>query len=1242
MAEPHSSSRHRPASQVPGGTLTEVRLEMRSGAGRPVVYEVEQDGFLVGSVPGCDLRLPGADLPPVICLVSRRDDAACLRKLAPTQSIQVNGQPFSGKALADGDRIVIGATELAVEFVFEVTPYVGNLPTDDDVEAGLVEADPQLRERERQLALRQREIDERFQALEAERRSWQLRRQEMEVECRQSQVQQREIAQTRAELDKRRQELDLQLAGMSSKKQTCDDQSEQIKKKQDEIESVRQELAKVRQELYERYRERRDRLAGVQEAVSLAARKVQERKRLIEVEEEQSKLCRQEDETRRGELEARAQQLEQERQKMLEQLEAWQTREQQMLVEHEAYKKGLAQYHEDLVLLERSRASLEEREKRLQEKIERLERDQRDQEEQARQLQEWHDQLGAEADRIAERKNEGEGASAHLTQRIAALETQQTTLATLRTRLEQMRDDLREEEQQLTAERARQETMESDLRKQWQETHRLRAALDLDKATFDKNRQEIDERAGTLADATARLKQMQETLAAEEQRQRQRAVVLDATAAQQVEEANLLQVRTTQLMEMQERLNTERQNLREREAELLQSEQARQALQDQLRRRSEELSARQKSLADQARQREAEMADLEARRVEVEREREQAADRLVQLEQQILDKSQELEGLQAELVRREEVVRRHVDRLKEAGRNIGQARKSLVGERHEVEAEREAAADAARQAQAEIDAIRAEVVTLQQQLPDFEMRAQAAAEKLSAAREQLCEHLGELHAYARQRQEDLEGMRVQVFQEAERIQQQARALHRARDEHRLSVAGFRQQIIAWQGQVADLKRKLAHDETRLERRQAQVDEAARAIDETSARLARQAEQLHEQEFEVAFRRDEVDRHLVDMREWYRRKLRELAAGRIADYRLPLADGESSSPAAADGGDKSEERDILALTGDVDPGDRRLGELLRSLELVDADTLTALLVEARRQRRSLRQVLLASGHVTLYQMALIEAGNVDGLMLGPVRVVDRLRMTPRETVYRVFDPRRAVDGSGYALLRHLAEAEMQIEGHADDFRRSFKSATTVQHPNLANTYEVLDIAGRPAALQEWLNGLNGTEWSELVSVPGVCYRLLCQAALGLQTAHQAGLVHGRISAAHMVLTGEGILKISGFGEPLWLNPGPVVEGLVPVEGTAAEDLMSLGRIASVWIPASLKTKGSKKSAAQPLSAIIQRLTSEDAGQRYANAAALLEDLDRIGGDVPPNAEAWERLLRVVREQGADETALRQSA
>src|SRR5207248_6327278 len=128
------------------------------------------------------------------------------------------------------------------------------------------------------------------------------------------------------------------------------------------------------------------------------------------------------------------------------------------------------------------------------------------------------------------------------------------------------------------------------------------------------------------------------------------------------------------------------------------------------------------------------------------------------------------------------------------------------------------------------------------------------------------------------------------------------------------------------------------------------------------------------------------------------------------------------------------RSILSITSSVDQGDLKLGQVLRTSQLIDADTLSALLAEARRQRRSLRQVLLASGVITLYQLALIEAGNVDGLMLGRFRVIDRLRVTPREALYRVLDPGHPdARSSGLFLLRHLSEPEMQDAVHPDEFR-----------------------------------------------------------------------------------------------------------------------------------------------------------------------------------------------------------------
>src|SRR5258708_29715149 len=64
-----------------------VRVEVRNGTSRPALYDITGEEFLIGSVPGCDLRLPGTNLPPVVCLIARQMDGVRLRKLAPTLPI---------------------------------------------------------------------------------------------------------------------------------------------------------------------------------------------------------------------------------------------------------------------------------------------------------------------------------------------------------------------------------------------------------------------------------------------------------------------------------------------------------------------------------------------------------------------------------------------------------------------------------------------------------------------------------------------------------------------------------------------------------------------------------------------------------------------------------------------------------------------------------------------------------------------------------------------------------------------------------------------------------------------------------------------------------------------------------------------------------------------------------------------------------------------------------------------------
>ena len=194
------------------------------------------------------------------------------------------------------------------------------------------------------------------------------------------------------------------------------------------------------------------------------------------------------------------------------------------------------------------------------------------------------------------------------------------------------------------------------------------------------------------------------------------------------------------------------------------------------------------------------------------------------------------------------------------------------------------------------------------------------------------------------------------------------------------------------------------------------------------------------------------------------------------------------------------------------------------------------------------------------------------------------------------------------------------------------------PHVANTLEVLEYwPADPRRLQEWLTGLPATDWPPLAAAPGVCYRLLTQAAQGLAVAHQAGVVHGHLSDALLLLTGDGILKICGLGEPPWLIGVQHDE-----EPTARDDLRTLGKIVSGWCTPTGVRKGAKtKPLPEALVSVLYRLAAEgDAG--FADVKELLDELQNAAAAIPPNAEAWDRLLKYVREHGTAEAALRQSA
>lgn len=416
-----------------------------------------------------------------------------------------------------------------------------------------------------------------------------------------------------------------------------------------------------------------------------------------------------------------------------------------------------------------------------------------------------------------------------------------------------------------------------------------------------------------------------------------------------------------------------------------------------------------------------------------------------------------------------------------------------------------------------------QITGISENIPDLMAGAENCLSRLLGARDLLQEHLREFHDYAKIAREELELLLKESRDQQNRSQDSESKIIKAREEHRLSIASFKQQLIEWQHNLIEIKLALQTGESELERKQAKFETQAQILQQQTDHLSKKEHNLREKEGEVLAQTKEVHRHLDDMRAWYRNKIKDLSGTISSSLSSGYFNNELSSP------DLKQNNSSQSVPEPIEPSDNKLGNQLISLGLVESDTLITLMVEAQKTRKSLRQALLNGGYLTFYQLALIEAGNINGLMIDRFRVIDKLPSTSKEYIFQVFDPIRKTE----CLLRHLSESELSDPYHPDEFRQRFSASINLHHENVASTYEVLEIQGRPAVLVELIQGINQSEWASVHQRPDVWLNLVLQTISGLASIHGAGLVYGPIHQSSLIITGEGCIKWIGVGCPTWL-------------------------------------------------------------------------------------------------------------
>ena len=147
-------------------------------------------------------------------------------------------------------------------------------------------------------------------------------------------------------------------------------------------------------------------------------------------------------------------------------------------------------------------------------------------------------------------------------------------------------------------------------------------------------------------------------------------------------------------------------------------------------------------------------------------------------------------------------------------------------------------------------------------------------------------------------------------------------------------------------------------------------------------------------------------------------------------------------------------------------------------------------------------------------------------LGPYEIRGVIGAGGMGIVYQGWDVRlnRAV------AVKTLKPDLAKEPGFCERFLREARAVAALSHPNVTQIYDIGEVEGRPFFAMEYLEGrpLDALLKEEGRLPPAQAAELIRQAALGLKAAAARGVIHRDIKPSNLVLTREGVVKVTDFG------------------------------------------------------------------------------------------------------------------
>jgi eukaryotic-like serine/threonine-protein kinase len=255
------------------------------------------------------------------------------------------------------------------------------------------------------------------------------------------------------------------------------------------------------------------------------------------------------------------------------------------------------------------------------------------------------------------------------------------------------------------------------------------------------------------------------------------------------------------------------------------------------------------------------------------------------------------------------------------------------------------------------------------------------------------------------------------------------------------------------------------------------------------------------------------------------------------------------------------------------------------------------------------------------------------------LMERLGEGGMGVVYRAYDPRLR----RYVALKFVSQAFTQDPATEQALANEARAAAALDHPNICTIYEIGKLDGRRYISMSYVPGMSLKQKLKNGGLPfEEALELATQIAMGLEAAHQAGVIHRDVKPSNVLVTNGGAVRIVDFGLAV-LAKQPLRSG--DISGTPAymspeqaygleldhrADLWSLGVTIYQMVTGTLPFRGRDISALRQsfishvdippppdpteayrlMEPVIRRALVPDRTDRYPSATAMIADLKEL--------------------------------